>query len=113
MPKNAEKENDRQEKPVELKIKYKMPVLCSVQSGQGYMPGQPAFLSALLTALSMSLLTQWFASRFGDDGYVIRGIVNKSDVLAYFSRRNECEVVIPSDAVKEKSFIYQEELIAV
>ncbi len=58
MPKNAEKENDRQEKPVELKIKYKMPVLCSVQSGQGYMPGQPAFLSALLTALSMSLLTQ-------------------------------------------------------
>lgn len=56
---------------------------------------------------------KWFASRFGDDGYVIRGIVNKSDVLAYFSRRNECEVVIPSDAVKEKSFIYQEELIAV
>lgn len=56
---------------------------------------------------------KWFASRFGDDGYVIRGIVNRSDVLAYFSRRNECEVVIPSDAVKEKSFIYQEELIAV
>ena len=56
---------------------------------------------------------KWFASRFGDDGYVIRGTVNKSDVIAYFSRRNECEVVIPSDAVKEKSFMYQEELIAV
>ena len=43
----------------------------------------------------------WFSSRFGD-GYVLEGIANKKDVLAFFSRRGEEEVVIEVKKVKNK-----------
>lgn len=56
---------------------------------------------------------KWFSTRFGDDGYVLKGIVKKSDVLAYFNRRNESEVLVPADAVKNKIILQTKELIAV
>ena len=43
----------------------------------------------------------WFSRRFGD-GYVLEGIANKKDVLAFFSRRGEEEVVIEVKKVKNK-----------
>lgn len=43
----------------------------------------------------------WFSRRFGD-GYVLKGIANKKDVLAFFSRRGEEEVVIEAKKVKNK-----------
>lgn len=43
----------------------------------------------------------WFSRRFGD-GYVLEGITNKKDVLAFFSRRGEEEVVIEAKKVKNK-----------
>lgn len=36
---------------------------------------------------------QWFANRFGS-GYLLKGTARKKDVLAYFGRRREEEVVI-------------------
>ena len=43
----------------------------------------------------------WFSRRFGD-GYVLEGIANKKDVLAFFSRHGEEEVVIEAKKVKNK-----------
>lgn len=43
----------------------------------------------------------WFSRRFGD-GYVLEGIANKKDVLAFFSRRGEEEVVIEAKKIKNK-----------
>lgn len=43
----------------------------------------------------------WFSRRFGD-GYVLEGIANKKDVLTFFSRRGEEEVVIEAKKVKNK-----------
>lgn len=48
---------------------------------------------------------EWFAKRFNEDGYVLRGIANKKDVLAYFNRRNESEVLIPAEAVQGKTVL--------
>ena len=44
---------------------------------------------------------EWFASRFGGEGYVLSGKVKKEDVLAYFNRRDEYEVVVEYRDVKE------------
>lgn len=57
---------------------------------------------------------EWFAKRFRNDGYIIEGIAEKKDVLAYFNRRNEDEVLIPADMVRNKRIIkLTEDLIAV
>lgn len=47
---------------------------------------------------------EWFSNRFGE-GYVIKGIAYKKDVLAYFSRRNEAEIVIPAKDVQNKTIL--------
>lgn len=47
---------------------------------------------------------EWFANRFGE-GYVIKGIVNKDDILAYFSRRSESEILIAAKDVHEQTII--------
>lgn len=47
----------------------------------------------------------WFSRRFGD-GYVLEGIANKKDVLAFFSRRGEEEVVIEAKKVKNKKELH-------
>ena len=47
---------------------------------------------------------EWFANRFGE-GYVIKGVVNKDDVLAYFSRRSESEILIAAKDVHEQTII--------
>lgn len=46
----------------------------------------------------------WFANRFGN-GYVIKGTAKKEDVLAYFSRRGEEEIVIEAKKVIDKENI--------
>ena len=43
----------------------------------------------------------WFSRRYGE-GYVLEGVANKKDVLAFFSRRGEEEVVIEAKKVKNK-----------
>lgn len=48
---------------------------------------------------------EWFSKRFGEDGYIIKGIAYKKDVLAYFSRRNESEVLISASDVHDKIII--------
>lgn len=47
---------------------------------------------------------EWFANRFGN-GYVIRGVARKEDVLAYFSRRSESEILIAAKDVHEQTII--------
>lgn len=37
---------------------------------------------------------EWFANRFGDDGYIQAADISKSRVLAYFNTRGEDEIVI-------------------
>ena len=37
---------------------------------------------------------KWFATRWNKEGVIYKGIIRKEHVLAYFSRRNESEVVI-------------------
>lgn len=37
---------------------------------------------------------EWFANRFGNQGQVVTGTVNKKDVFAYFTGRGEEEIVI-------------------
>lgn len=44
---------------------------------------------------------EWFANRFGE-GYILKGTAKKEDVLAFFSRRGEEEVVIEAKNVKNK-----------
>ena len=44
---------------------------------------------------------EWFANRFGK-GYVLEGVVEKENVLAFFNRRNEEELVIPAKYVKNQ-----------
>lgn len=46
----------------------------------------------------------WFASRFSV-GYVIHGVAQKKDVLAFFNRRNENEFIISADSICEKQVI--------
>jgi hypothetical protein len=49
--------------------------------------------SALSWTTSMHVAT-WFASRFGSQGVVFSGIVKKDDVIAYFNRRGEDEIIV-------------------
>ena len=44
---------------------------------------------------------EWFSNRFGE-GYVLKGTAKKEDVLAFFSRRGEEEIVIEAKNVKNK-----------
>ena len=43
----------------------------------------------------------YFATRFFDEGYIIEGLVKKSDVLAYFTSRNEYEIIVNPKSVKK------------
>lgn len=48
-------------------------------------------------------IAEWFASRFGHNGdkrYMFTGIINKKDILALFSSRNEKEVVCDYRKIK-------------
>lgn len=50
-----------------------------------------------IKALSWTLnkdRAEWFANRFESDGCVYRAVIKKEDVLAYFSCRNEEEIVL-------------------
>ena len=47
---------------------------------------------------------EWFSNRFGE-GYILEGTANKKDVLAFFSRRGEEEIVIEAGKVKNKKEI--------
>lgn len=47
---------------------------------------------------------EWFSNRFGE-GYVLKGTVNKKDILAFFSRRGEEEIVIEAKNVQNKQKI--------
>ena len=44
---------------------------------------------------------EWFSNLFGK-GYILEGTASKKDVLAFFSRRREEEVVIEAKKVKNK-----------
>ena len=47
---------------------------------------------------------EWFSGRFGD-GYVLEGTAEKKDVLAFFGRRNEEEIVIEAKNIQNKQKI--------
>ena len=58
-------------------------------------------------------VAEWFARRFGHDGdkcYVFTGTINKKDIIALFSSRNEKEVVC--DYRKIKNILCKEIVIA-
>lgn len=58
-------------------------------------------------------VAEWFARRFGHDGdkcYVFTGTINKKDIIALFSSRNEKEVVC--DYRKIKNILCEEIVIA-
>jgi hypothetical protein len=44
-------------------------------------------------------IARGFATRFDQDGYIIKATVRKRDIIAYFDRRNEFEVFIDPDYV--------------
>lgn len=44
---------------------------------------------------------KWFSNRFGN-GYVREGLANKEDVLAYFNRRDEEEIIISPETLQNK-----------
>ncbi len=44
----------------------------------------------------------WFANRFSSKGYVLQGVVEKDDILAFFNDRNESEIIVSPKKVKEK-----------
>lgn len=44
-------------------------------------------------------IAEWFSNRFQSDGYVLTGQINKSDVLAYFNKRHEKEIVVPYNKI--------------
>ena len=48
-------------------------------------------------------VAEWFATRFasmeGDKPMLTTGTVDKADVVAYFTRRNEFEILVPREAV--------------
>lgn len=57
-------------------------------------------------------VAEWFARRFGHNGdkcYIFTGIINKKDILALFSSRNEKEVVC--DYRKIKNILCEEIII--
>ena len=49
---------------------------------------------------------EWYANRFGV-GYVLKGIAEKKDILAFFLRTGEEEIIIASKNVKEKETLDQ------
>ena len=44
-------------------------------------------------------IARGFATRFGQDGHMLRATVKKSNIIAYFNRRDEYEVFIDPDYV--------------
>lgn len=44
-------------------------------------------------------VARWFAKRFNRNGRLYRGIVRKSDVIAYFTQRGEAEILVPGELV--------------
>ena len=44
---------------------------------------------------------EWFSWRYGT-GYILEGIAQKKDVLAFFDRRGEQEIVIPAKCITSK-----------
>ena len=47
---------------------------------------------------------RWFAHRFdsnNNQGYIVKGVIAKSDIFAYFNGRNENEILCNSKKVKE------------
>ena len=50
-----------------------------------------------IKALSWTLdidKAEWFAKRFGEEGKVYQGIIDKPNVLAYFNHRGESEIIV-------------------
>lgn len=47
---------------------------------------------------------RWFATRFDDEGYILKAEINKKDVFAFFNDRNESEVVVNYKKIKKFTF---------
>lgn len=59
--------------------------------------GVTSYNAKNVRALSWTLdrsKAKWFAHRFGEDGKVYQAQINKADILAIFTSRNESEVVL-------------------
>ena len=59
--------------------------------------GVTSYNAKNVRALSWTLdrsKAEWFAHRFGEDGKVYQAQINKADILAIFTSRNESEVVL-------------------
>lgn len=63
---------------------------------RGYVPNQNE--EGLSYTLDKST-AEWFANRFSKNGKVIKRVVNKSDVLAYFTGRNEDEILLKPNVI--------------
>ena len=63
--------------------------------------------SANSNALSWTLdydIARWFATRFDNDGYVLKANINKKDIFAFFNSRRENEIVINYKKIKDLTF---------
>ena len=47
---------------------------------------------------------EWFANRFGTDGYILEATINKNDIVAFFDVRGESEVVIDYNKLKNITY---------
>lgn len=45
----------------------------------------------------------WFATRFGEEGYVLEAMIDKTDIIAFFNDRNENEVIVDFHKIKNIS----------
>lgn len=49
---------------------------------------------------------EWFSTRFGDNGYVYKGKINKKDILTYCNQRNEKEVILDYNKLYDIEKVY-------
>ena len=47
---------------------------------------------------------EWFANRFGTDGYILEATINKNDIVAFFDVRGESEVVVDYNKLKNITY---------
>jgi hypothetical protein len=96
------------EKPTqeELAVLATMPEPLRVFRGVGHRRG----FSGISWTLSQER-AQYFATRFSDNGFVASGVVVKDSIRAYLTERNEAEVVVFPEQVRDQTIVTATPLI--
>lgn len=66
--------------------------------------GVTNFKGSDIKVLSWTLdkdVAEWFALRYDESGKVYKAVINKKHVYAYFSRRDESEIIVDPDYLED------------